>query len=660
MTNLPYSKLYWNLYVLEILFKIGASIFPAIFHTSNNDKNEGDYMPNEIQRDIGTQSNNVLIEQVNLSATFSARSNLGMLIMQPLVKEKLIFDRINGFVWIASQKKKQLADLNHLMNMAQDPCLAGHNTNTNIIIIPEYGIPGIEGVQLIRRRLEESSVKNQIVIGGIDGLSNSTFLNLLSESKLSNHAKLNTESVVKRSKWVNSAIVFEKSAEGIHIFLQPKMLPSPLEENLMMCEGNTLLVFKTSSIGTSPPVCLLVPICFDWIGRQGCIQKLDNVTSDIIQNISGVSNALWVIAAIQHNEKPANYDFLNGTRERLTSVPWIDIYGSNACVIMANTANDGNDEDYGQSSFIYRKCWVDSMKKEPEAIFITKCRPNLQGCREHRFRENGPVIHSINFFPFTASAGRSGDPRHIFSESKLVCLDTEMNTRCINRWPILASSVGAYIKTVGDFLDYHELNLEMFFNRHCRQIDNFNVSVKDFINDARLWDEDKVKEVMGLLCRWSNYKHNCDEWHDNDEGRALEFFIICQTLIFSLFEKVTDSISPHGNFKGIDMGNNFMFVCDGSNNKDYYQLSEIINEDLRTGRVKYDRCHRIVAIGNTLRDTGFHSRGRITGQARAGSILDTPPIAFIPYREILNSLDKNKDLNGLKSELLEKMEALTC
>ena len=70
-----------------------------------------------------------------------------------------------------TEKSNQLSNLQKLMDLAEDSRLAGHNTETDIVIIPEYGIPGIEGLELIKKSLRDSSIQNQIVIGGLDGIA---------------------------------------------------------------------------------------------------------------------------------------------------------------------------------------------------------------------------------------------------------------------------------------------------------------------------------------------------------------------------------------------------------------------------------------------------------------------------------------------------------
>ncbi|WP_378957055.1 hypothetical protein [Pelosinus sp. sgz500959] len=586
-----------------------------------------------------------MISLTRLSSPLSAQDWLGMLIMQPLVHDKL-YKNI-GFQWRPEFKTKQLADLGKLMDLAQDPVQAGHNTKTNIILVPEYGIPGLEGFNLLYDRMKDSTVSYQILIGGMDGLSKKDFLELLGKSDLTDITKAHMADSANRAEWVNTAVILEKVNENVNFYVQPKHLPAGPEDNTMMCEGDQFIVFATTPTDIyRAPICFFIPICFDWIGRQGSISQINSLASEMIEltRKEYLVNAFWIIPVIQHNPKPDNIDFLQEARERLTGGLWCNVYDSRACIVMANTASPINSSDYGQSSFIYRDGPY-GLSTLPRPTVISKERHGLQGCGEQRFRENNPVIHTVYFVPPTATAGRSGDPRIPFKEAKLICLDADLSVCCPKRWPVVATAVDPYVKTFGDLLDTSEIYLRRF-SQQTSIAEGLSQYIEQTIMQSRNFTNSVIYEKMLLLCRWESFKaKECDSWKSDVEGISTSNLIRNQALLSLAFDDFNINGKYHGNFNINDI-HNILIVADGHQQKSHCELEEEIRTSIDEGEICISRCDQVVVIGHTTPEWVY--RGSLMGEPEIGQFTDQPRIRYIPSSKIisiLGDIDNTEQLN---------------
>jgi len=589
------------------------------------------------------------VETIQLASKLNARNSLGILIMQPLIDGMLIFE--NRWKWKDGvEKSNQLSNLQKLMDLAENSSLAGHNTETDIVIIPEYGIPGINGLELIKRKLRESSTQNQIVIGGLDGMDRKEYLDLLDDSALSAPIKLNIQRAISRAQWVNSAVIIEKADQAISVYLQPKFLPANAEDNTSMCFGNQLLVFKTSPVGEfAPALCFFVPICFDWIGRQGLLGKLDSIVDQIKAIGRNSSNAFWLIPVIQHNPQPYHQDFMGSSSYRLTSDMWRDVYDQRACVIMANTASpDGI--TYGQSAFIYPRR-DEPLNQLPRHTATSKKRQYLSGCGERRFRENGPVIHSVQYVPPTATSGCSGDPRDIFREAKLLCLDNRLSLICSRRWPLTATAICAYSKVIGDYLDraWSELSSEELSDL----TDVYREKLQRLVIIMRSDNSDKIKNKMALLCRWDGYSDNCDTWEFNNEGKAIENLVREQSIFSIAYDSFESEKSFHGVFS-INDSHYALMMIDGNQQKGHIELEREIAEGINSGSISPKRVDSLVVIGNTFQEQAFR-RHSLLGKPQPGSITDVR-LTYIPSSSIMTDLNECLDLADLTQRINKRLE----
>lgn len=586
---------------------------------------------------------------IKLSSRISARSSIGMLIMQPIVHNRLSFN--DGYRWQESFIEGQLGSINQLMDLAENNIAAGHNTDTDLVIIPEYGIPGTRGVDLILERLRTSDVERQIVIGGIDGLNKREFLNLLEGSEKPLDSQEWITSTVTIADWVNSAIIIEKSPVGIKYYLQPKLLPAALEDNTGMCYGNTLLVFRTSPLpGAGPNVHFFVPICFDWIGRRGCTCKIDGVTESLLRTPE-LNNALWLIFGIQHNPKPDHIDFLSGARSRLLEASWLDIFDTRACIIMANTASELKSRWFGQSSFIFSSGRYTSYNEEPLPVIISKTREILKaGCEERRFRENGPVIHACYFNPPTSVVGHPGDARSPFSQVKLTSLSSEYTFRCQKRWPCTCSSVSAYVKVIGDLLDIVQEQLKNYPTEFPLFKELLFQGIEEAINQSRQFDEQNIKKTMKLLCKWSEYNCNCDLWIYEKEGIALENL----TKAIASFSVIFGNLQLSENYHSIfcAAGINGLIIMNG---KYHSKMASKLNEDIAVGEIASGTVDRIVGIGFTETVQGYVG-GSLLELGESGSFIDPPRIIYIPSHHLICDMENAQSLEDVKQSFLKRLE----
>ncbi len=593
------------------------------------------------------------VEEIRLSLPLSSRDQIGLLVMQPLVADKLIWDK--GYRWKPEAKPTQIEHIGVLMDMALNAGAAGHNIQNHMVIIPEYAIPGADGIELIKQKLRDSSVQNQVVIGGIDGLDKIEFLSMLEASDLSEQGKSNITECVVLSDWINSAVIIEKSGNSIKTYYQPKMLPAPEEDQKAMCAGNTVLIFKTSpKVGN--PICIMVPICFDWIGREGHTSKLDQVATYINSNINGINNAFWMLCAIQHNPKPDHINFLQGARERLTSEPWRSVFDTRACVIMANTATPIVGTKYGRSSFIFStgRYYING---EAQPVVISKSRQILEGCcEEQRFRENGAAIHSCNFIPPTATSSNPADPRRPFRVAKVLCLESRLSSICLRRYPKEPTAVCPYVKVLGDYTDLIKNNVDLFYDTYPHVKKWIKQIVPVIIGNAQKWEKNEILRNIILLCQWKKFNINCDYWNFEAEGKALESLIIYQLLIYLAFGEISPN-EVHGSFR-LGQTHNALLVMDSNNEKSHPELRQYITDEIKNKRIRLGRCHRVLVIGNTRNEQGYRStRGSLLEQAKPGSYIDTP-IYYNPSRRLMDDLDNCKDIRDLNQRIIRRLEEI--
>ncbi len=88
-----------------------------------------------------------------------------MAYMQPFVE----LTGTEPYKWQQTKKNQQLERISRFMNIAKQ---YDGNGKTHFTVLPEYSIPGLEGVERINQVLTDPSwCSETVVIGGVDRLS---------------------------------------------------------------------------------------------------------------------------------------------------------------------------------------------------------------------------------------------------------------------------------------------------------------------------------------------------------------------------------------------------------------------------------------------------------------------------------------------------------
>jgi hypothetical protein len=336
---------------------------------------------------------------------------VGMVVMQPFLK-------LTGepFRCEPRHKAEQLAALERILTIAK---AVDHGAEkTHFTVIPEYSIPGLDGIARIESLLRDHSWPNgTIVIGGTDALSKADYAALCDENGTSVDVP-NMPCKVRNDEWINCCITWVKVADDdLRRWLQPKIAPSWLEQNVVhapMFRGGSVFVFRCAfQNGLACRFFSLV--CYDWVGVQGAQTIPRQVLAAINAKAEEVSLS-WVFVP-QHNEKPCNSDFLGGVASFFQDQADCQfVRRDRCCVITANTAGSkvpGKAATHGCSSLIF----------SPLSPFDFKgCHPTYSGkpalqrgsdalgqCGDVLFRERGACIHSFSqYVPGTVNLGAGG------------------------------------------------------------------------------------------------------------------------------------------------------------------------------------------------------------------------------------------------------------
>jgi hypothetical protein len=131
---------------------------------------------------------------------------VGMVLMQPFLK-------LTGepFRCEPRHKAEQLTALERTLTIAK---AADHGAEkTHFTVIPEYSIPGLDGIERIESLLLDHSWPiGTIVIGGTDALSKADYAALCDKNGTSVDVP-NIPCKVRNGEWVNCCIMWVKVAE---------------------------------------------------------------------------------------------------------------------------------------------------------------------------------------------------------------------------------------------------------------------------------------------------------------------------------------------------------------------------------------------------------------------------------------------------------------
>ena len=183
---------------------------------------------------------------------------------------------------------------------------------THFTILPEYCIPGLEGVALIEDRLRANSWTNgTVVIGGLDGVSKDDYGQLLNADHTHHDRGRNGVERVAPDQWVNCSITWVKSQDGQVVrWVQPKLWPAWPEargENQRMFKGESIYLFRGHRTHGEAFIFGTL-VCFDWIAPTAP-RPYERILAATHSEANEAQLPLTWLFVLQHNDSPSTLRF---------------------------------------------------------------------------------------------------------------------------------------------------------------------------------------------------------------------------------------------------------------------------------------------------------------------------------------------------------------
>lgn len=398
-------------------------------------------------------------------------------------------------------------------------------------VIPEYGVPGVDGIGEIEQRLTSQTWPSGVIlIGGVDGLRKEEYASVANADRTCVDDP-NRSELLKDDQWVNCCITWVKSSDGkLFRCVQPKLWPAwpeQVTQHQQMFKGRSMFLFRgrrtngeTFAFGTM--------ICFDWIApthptpAQRFLEGAHRAAGDSQMPIT------WVFV-IQHNEKPSHFEFLNRVVEFFRDPSHPNATRTDTCLVFANTAGrdgPGSCRTHGTSGLIVSPRAPFQVKGGLPTIahdggkYRGENRGILAGmrCGDVVLRERGECIHSFDQTnPSWVKPGAAG---------KSYAADNAAVHSARGGEHILApgGAVPAAVKWVNDQLD----DLGSPVAADSVELRDELSSLRDVIvTDLRCGDSKELDEVVRLAT--PNSPKNPDEW---DECQAAGLMhVVCSLQI---------------------------------------------------------------------------------------------------------------------------------
>lgn len=378
--------------------------------------------------------------------------SVGMVLLQPFVQ----LTEQQPYRWLTDAIPTQLHAIQRTLDLAQDGAAEG---NASFVVLPEYSVPGVQGITLIDGRvLAEAWPNETVVIAGVDGLSRTEYRAVCEQFKPTVQAADSPDELAD-NQWVNCCLIWVKDRNGaVHRWAQPKIRPSWPELNAsseeMFC-GSTVYVFKCRYRPDDYPCRFLVLVCYDWVASAGGTTVRGEVLSKLNAQWHGSPTPLHWAFVIQHNPGVNHPSFLASTYEFLTDANTHRfVERTHAVVVNANTAVSIAPARHGDRGF-------SGCVFSPNATLdCSGCRPTvcmhptalrgskaLERCKDVVFREMGECIHTISVRVPRFITPDATDRTHPLTAAEVHPTGNDVDPRR-SRAPVPAS-----VKWMNDFLD---------------------------------------------------------------------------------------------------------------------------------------------------------------------------------------------------------------
>jgi hypothetical protein len=423
---------------------------------------------------------------------------------------------------------------------------------THFTLFPEYGLPGIAGVDLIDGALlEDAWPTGSIVIAGVHGLAKAEFAELAGRPATHLCAE-NAVEKIKDGEWVNCSITWVKHPPGVvERWIQPKLSPAWPEANFddaAMYRGKSVWVFRGKlDDDTIYRFCTL--ICYDWVGPATGAKNWNSVFAQLqaeLEASGGEEMSVSWFFVIQRNPKPSHSSFLNEVGRFYDQTTVKKIKRDKTGLLFANSAakpRPGKSESYGGTSLVFSK---QTLFKEGGAqpTYSTgglryRGSDLLNGYLDNYFRERGACVQSFAVVnPGSLQAGAAG--KQIAIERAFV-----FPLYGVSDPRVPGNIVSASIKWLNDELDDIHSLADKYPNDALA--DTMKGTHQSVIAGLRTLPSSQAGHAVALATSETGPKErNADNW-DVEERRALVHVI--NTLdIFALAGEVShhDGDIGHG------------------------------------------------------------------------------------------------------------------
>ena len=345
---------------------------------------------------------------------------VGMVVAQPYLPRDS-FTREEPYQFVPEAKQRQLAVLGETLAVAR--LFRRGGLKTHFTIIPEYGIPGLDGVRVLEDGLRsEDWPDGSVLVGGTDGLTRDQYAELLQGDRTHVDANHNGLDRVGGDEWVNCEITWVKFADGtLERWIQPKLHPAWEEQDALhqhMFQGRSIYMFK-GQLDNDAHFLFGTLVCFDWIAHIEARRPFQWILADIHRRAGDGQLPLTWLFVIQRNRRPSHHTFLSSIEPFFNQLEFPNADRHNACLVFANTAGKGvpgRADEFGACSVVL----------SPQALFMDPtCLPTFSkggrqfrdgsdavracGCKDVFFRERGACIHSFaQVNPGSVVAGAAG------------------------------------------------------------------------------------------------------------------------------------------------------------------------------------------------------------------------------------------------------------
>lgn len=581
--------------------------------------------------------------KVNLRVRFSSINHMTSLLFQPEIQ----LEQSESNRPIIKDREEYSKKIAYLLELAKNNTKNALSKDINFILMPEYSIHGIIGIDELIGGLRSSDIEEQILIGGIEGLTKNDFVTLLGKSSFKSPIKEKMKiwaSQQPEGKWFNVAIIIEKFNDEIMFYLQPKMLPSPVGEVLgNMAEGKWVVFFSTN---TERPLHFFNLICYDWVGSSEGKKILNVIAKKIIEGKHNINMREHCIAFVpQYNPQPNHLEFKNSIKEFLCNCPdWSSIHGRNAITFMLNVA--ANKDKFGETSIIINNGPYNCQDNVLPTYSIVN-RKELEAYTDVIFRQKRECIHAVELaMPFSID-DRSNSNRYPCIQAIVHTIDGQP-VENDPRYPNPPGSVCGYSKVLNDFIDIvrekDQLKIELettFFEVLYNQVLEGKCSIYRTLN------KNAIMNIFDNLFNHSNqdgYRENCDYWTIEIEGDAFKKFISFMCLLDLTKFNIQESEVYHAilSVSSISYNLKIVYIKESSENKIVRSLRELLFDRDESG--DSERL-LIIIIGNISN----RILGKITDSYKTFGSLYAGDV-FCKLNDVFNNISEKAD--GL-NEILE-------